>query len=135
MIDKDDVYPYEDGLIPYERDPDFEYDPEQPVNPNPNFLTLCTGDRKDNVFYEPGQPGYPGRRVLDELTFEQVYLVLLRVPKAKADLMRITDDPSLLAMARESRIAEDPIDEDEKIRKRLTANSLPMYTVFKGNFP
>jgi hypothetical protein len=71
--------------------------------------------------------------VLDELTYEQVASVIQRVPGAKEDLMRITDDPILLAMARDLELVEDPIDENERIRKRLHANSLPMYTVLKGN--
>ena len=120
-------------LPPYHRDPDQEYDPDASVNPNPNCCTLCTGDTTNNVFFVPRAPGYPGKCMLDEMTFEQVSLTIQRVPGAKEDLMRITDDPLLLAMARNSQLVVDPIDEDEQMRKRLHRNSLPYYTVFAGN--
>jgi len=122
-------------LPPCRRDPEKEYDPNLPVNPDPNHCTLCTGDKTDNIFYQPGAPGSHGRCILDELTYEQVYLVLERTPKAKKDLLRITDDPILIAMANDSRVVEDPIDEDERMRKRLHRNSLPLYSsVLNGNF-
>lgn len=110
-----------------------QHDPDDPVNPNPNCCTLCTGDTSNNMFFVPRAPGYPGRCVLDELTYEQVELILLRHPDAKADLLRITSDPTLVAMARNSRLVEDPIEENEAMRKRLHANSLPFYTVMRGN--
>ena len=111
----------------------WEYDPDDPVNPNPNSCTLCTGDTSNNVFFTPRAPGYPGRCVLDELSYEQVARTIMKVPGAKEDLMRITDDPRLLTLARESRLIEDPIDEDERMRKKLHENSLPFYTVFRGS--
>lgn len=120
-------------ITPCRRDPDQEYDPEAGVNPDPNNCTLCTGDTSDNMFFVPRAPGYPPKCVLDELTYSQVLILLQRVPRAKPDLMRITDDPILLRMARESRLVEDPIEENERMRKKLHANSLPMYTVLKGN--
>lgn len=115
-------------------DPLKEYDPDSPVNPRPNECTLCTGDTKDNIFCVPRAPGYPPRCILDEMTWDQVYEVLRMVPKAKGDLMRITCDPALLTLARDTELVESPFDESEKVQKRLDANSLPMYTLFNGNF-
>jgi hypothetical protein len=86
-------------MPPCRRDPNQEYTPETLVNPDAAHCTLCTGDTSNNIFFVPRAPGFPGRCVLDELTFEQVESVLQRVPCAKKDLMRITDDPILLAMA------------------------------------
>lgn len=122
------------GSSPCRRDPNDQYDPGLRVNPDPNNCTLCTGNTSNNIFYVPRAPGYPWRCVLDELTYEQVSLVLQRVPGAKEDLMRITDDPILLALARDSRLVGSDLDESEQVRKRLHENSLPMYTVLKGNF-
>lgn len=118
---------------PCRRDPNEEYGPNTRVNPDATKCTLCTGDKTNNIFYVPRAAGYPWRCVLDELTYEQVASVIQRVPGAKEDLMRITDDPILLAMARDLELVESPIEENERMRKRLHANSLPMYTVLKGN--
>lgn len=115
------------------RDPDKEYNPDDAVNPNPNQCTLCTGDTSNNMFFVPRAPGYPWRCVLDEMTYDQVSYVLERIPGAKEDLIRITDDPILLKMARDSELIESPIDDNERVRKRLNSNSLPMYTVLRGN--
>jgi hypothetical protein len=115
------------------RDPNQEYDPDAGVNPDPNNCTLCTGDTSDNIFFVPRAPGYPPKCVLDELTYSQVWILLQRVPKAKSDLLRITDDPILVRMAESSKLVESPHDEDERMRKKLHENSLPMYTVLKGN--
>jgi len=121
------------GCDPCQRDPNREYSPDSPVNPDPNRCTLCTGDTRNNIFFNPRAPGYPGKCTLDELTYAQVSIILQRVPKAKEDLMRITDDPTLLTLARNLKLVEDPIDEDERMRKRMTQNTLPFYTVLKGN--
>lgn len=118
---------------PCRRDPNQEYEPDTLANPDPTRCTLCTGDTTNNVFFAPRAPGYPGRCLLDELTYEQISLTLQKVPKAKADLERITDDQILLKMARDSKLVESPLDEDERMRKRLHENSLPFYTVLKGN--
>lgn len=115
------------------RDPDQEYDPDTLANPNPNQCTLCTGDVSDNIFFVPRATGYQGRCMLDEMTYDQISLTLSKVPKAKEDLIRITDDQILLRMARTSRLKESPLDEDEKMRKKLHENSLPFYTVLGGN--
>jgi hypothetical protein len=110
-----------------------QHGPDDPVNPNPGQCTLCTGDTRDNIFFTPRAPGFAGRCILDEMTYEQVELVLLRSPRAKGDLLRITSNPTLVTMARNSRLVENPADDNENMRKRLHANSLPFYTLFKGN--
>jgi hypothetical protein len=122
------------GVTPCRNDPNKEYGPEDPVNPDPAHCTLATGDTTNNIFFVPRAPGYPPRCVLDELTYEQVAIILQRVPCAKADLMRITDDQILLEMARDSRLIESPLDEDERMRKKMHENTLPIYTVLNGNF-
>lgn len=110
-----------------------EFGPDDPVNPDPTQCTLCTGDTSNNVFFSSRAPGFPGRCVLDEMTYEQVSMVIQRVPGAKEDLMRITDDPLLLKLASESCLVESPLDENERVQKRINANTLPMYTVLCGN--
>lgn len=103
------------------------------VNINPNGCTVCGGDTSNNIWYQPGPPGHPGKCKLDLMTYEQVYKVLQRVPIAKRDLLRITTDQILIRLANTTAIIV-PIQEDDRIaQKRLLANSLPYYTVLRGN--
>lgn len=103
------------------------------INPNKNCCTMCTGDTKCNVWFTLRAPGFPGRCILDEITYDEVYEVLRRNPKAADDLMRITNNPKLLALAREVKLTQTDQDDAEQAAKRLDANSLPFYTVMKGN--
>jgi hypothetical protein len=103
------------------------------VNKHPQECTVCTGDTSDNIWFVPRAPGYPGRCILDEINYDDVYTVLLRVPCAAKDLARITNNPVLLALSREVKLIKDPIEDSEAAAKRINANTLPFYTVFKGN--
>lgn len=110
-----------------------ELDLTAPVNPCKNECTVCTRDTSDNLWFQPQAPGYPGRCILDELTYDDVYQVLLRNPNAAPDLMRITDDQNLLSLARVVKVEQDPIEDDKKFADRINANTLPFYTVLAGN--
>ena len=109
------------------------------VNPNKNCCTLCSGDiETPNVWFQK-KPEYfnqgVGRCILDELTFGEVYTVLLRNPDAKRDLLRITHDPDLIALANNSRLIRDPLDADQRVTNIINKgkNALPVYTLFNGN--
>lgn len=131
--------PYDPGLPPCPQpdEGDCECGPIEDmsadVNPNRNCCTKCTGDTRCNVWFTLRAPGFPGRCILDELTYEDVYAVLRRNPKAADDLMRITNDPKLLSLAREVKLAQTEQEDAEQAAKRLNANSLPFYTVMRGN--
>ena len=103
------------------------------VNPNKNECTVCTGDIRNNIWFVPRAPGYPGRCILDELTYDDVYMTLLRSPVAAKDLARITSDPKLQALAREVKLMVPPQQDDEVAAARINANTLPFYTVLRGN--
>lgn len=104
------------------------------VNPEKGKCTVCDGDRTDNIWFEPGPPGFPGRCILDELTFEQVYYVLQRVPQAKPDLLRITSDPVLIQLANDSRLITDEIESGQKATDLINRQgTLPFYTLMRGN--
>jgi len=103
------------------------------VNPEKNCCTKCTGDTECNIWFTLRAPGFPGRCILDELTYDQVYDVLLRNPNAARDLQRITNDPKLLSLAREVKLIAPDQQDAEAAAKRLNANSLPFYTVLRGN--
>jgi len=109
------------------------------VNPNKNCCTLCSGDiRTPNVWFTPPPPGFTqgvGRCILDELTFGEVYTVLIRNPDAKKDLLRITRDPDVVALANNSQLIQDPLDSDLRATNLINKgpNSLPFYTFFRGN--
>jgi len=94
---------------------------------------MCSGDKENNVWFQPGPPGFPGKCKLDEMTWGQVYMVLQRFPTAKEDLIRITHYRPLLTLAIQSNLIADPLDDDRIAQKRLQANSLPFYTHMRGN--
>ena len=105
------------------------------VNDNYQTCTVCDGDKSDpcNVWY------VNGICKLDQLTYDQVWCVLSRVPRAKEDLMKITTDPILLSLARDTRLVSDEIESDKAAADLINkgvpgAGTLPYYTVFKGNF-
>jgi hypothetical protein len=91
--------------------------------------SLCTGDTNCNLWFEQG------RCTLDQLTYEQVQFILMRNPHAKADLLRITNDPTLVRMAEEIGLFKDEI-EDDKVPYDMVNNpkhTLPFYTLFRGS--
>ena len=104
------------------------------VNPHKNECTVCTGDTRDNVWFQPKAPGYAGRCILDEITYDDVYQVLLRFPTAAADLARITDKRDLQTLARTIKVMMDPLDDDKIFAKRLNAGAPAYYSVMHGNF-
>lgn len=111
-------------------------DMEQEVNPNKNCCTVCSGgpeDNKKNIWFQCRAPGFAGRCILDEMTYQQVYDVLLRSPSASRDLQRITKDPKLLSLAREVKLEMTDQEDAEQAAKLINANSLPYYTVMRGN--
>lgn len=117
-------------------DPCVDIDPCQDVNPDPKCGTKCNLDTSDNLWYTSDQPGYPGtvcQCKLDQLTYGQVVFILQRNPFAARDLMRITNDPCLLELARTVKLVEPEQEENQRVTDRLMRNSLPYYTLFKGN--
>lgn len=107
--------------------------PEAPINPNHNCCTKCTGDKTNNMFWQPGPPGYPGKCKLDLMTYGQLWAVLTRTPQAKKDLLKITDDPILIMMANNIPVTESDWEDGARVEKRLNANSLPYYYQMMGN--
>jgi hypothetical protein len=105
------------------------------VNPNYQTCTVCNGDKSDpcNVWYVNGVCK------LDQLTYCQVWAVLERVPRAKADLLKITTDPTLISLANDSRLVSDEIESDQAAADMINkgkgtgAGTLPFYTVLRGN--
>ncbi len=106
---------------------------ELDVNPDKNTCTVCSLNTQDNIWFVPRAPGFPGRCILDELTYADVYWVLMKNPKAAEDLKKITEDPTLLKLANEVKLVEYPMKDSDEVQKRLNANSIPFYTVLRGN--
>jgi hypothetical protein len=102
------------------------------VNPSRGCCTMCTGDRTNNVWFQSGAPGFPGKCRIDDLTYGEVVYILSKNPFAKRDLLRITTDPNLVRLANESRMIESEGKDNERAADRVNANTLPFYTVFKG---
>lgn len=135
------AYPSPTGLPPCESSEDIctpcnsnpDFDMSNSVNNRPSCCSVCTGDVTCNMFFQARAAGFHGRCILDEMTYEQVWFILTRNPNAKRDLMRITTDPILLSLARESGLVETDQQADEQAAKRLNANSLVFYTHMRGN--
>lgn len=106
---------------------------EDKVNPDWPATSLCTGDRTNNIWFKPGPPGFQGQCKLDTMTYDQVIAVLERVPCAKRDLLRITNDVCLVRLANEVKLVEPVQESNQRVQDRLNRNSLPYYTVFRGN--
>ena len=107
------------------------------VNEFRGKCTVCTREVHNNIWHQP-PPFYfkgPGRCILDELTFGEVYNVLQKNPDAKKDLLRITTDPDLIALANHSALIQDPIESDLRATNLINKgpNSLPIYSLFYGN--
>lgn len=108
-------------------DDDGTIDLEDPVNKDYNSCTVCTGDKSNNIWF------VNGKCKLDQLTYEQVQYILSRVPQAKKDLLRITTDPKLLDLANSTKPINQEALDDAAAVKRLHRNTLPFYTVLRGN--
>lgn len=102
---------------------------EDNVNDNYQTCTVCTGSTANNIFFVDGQCR------LDQMTYEQVWLVLKRVPGAADHLRRITSDPKLIRMANETKTLAQDQAEEQAAHDRINKgpNSLPFYTVLRGN--
>jgi hypothetical protein len=103
------------------------------VNLNHNHCTVCNGDTECNIWFEPGPPGHAGKCKLDLMTYEQVHAVLSRYPCAKAHLLRITSDPCLIRLANTTKLRMAEIESNKMCTDRINANTLPYYTVLRGN--
>jgi len=103
------------------------YDMENEVNPNYQHCTVCNLDTSNNIWYVNGQCK------LDQLTYAQVYFVLIRVPGAKKDLLRITNDKYLVELANQSELIVPTLNGDQIAAKRINANTLPFYDIMRGN--
>lgn len=103
--------------------------PSESCNPNPSACTLCNLEfAQPNVWWEAG------RCTLDQIDYEIVIRVLSHVPIAKSDLLKITDDPILVSLANTVHLTEPEQIENDQIRRRISgANSIPYYTVLRGN--
>lgn len=105
----------------------------EPVNHDPACTTKCNLNKTDNIWYVPDQPGYDCKCKLDNMTYGQVIEVLASVPYAARQLTAITDDPCLLMLARTIKLKIPEQEDDAIAQNRLNRNTLPYYTVFRGN--
>jgi hypothetical protein len=109
--------------------PECEYEPNEKINPNPQHRTLCQIEhgKHDNIFF------VNGKCKLDELTWQDLFFILERIPVARRDLCRITTEKQLHLLARESSMVTDIIEDDQRSTDLINENTIPTYTVFKGN--
>lgn len=104
--------------------------------PTTTRKTYCDGDTTNNLWLEKGEPGAIGICMLDTMKECQVIDVISRNDRARADLLRVTTDPHLQELARTvPRLSsEEPADVlQSSVNKN--AESIPFYTIFKGQPP
>ena len=105
-------------------------DMSMPVNPGgaQGKCTVCTGSWCDNIWVENG------KCTLDNLTYDQVWFILSKNPKAKRDLLKITSDPTLIELANTTNLFVDELEDAKIPEKLINKNTLPLYSpVFMGS--
>lgn len=107
----------------------FDFDMDWNCNTDKTYSSLCSLDKTNNIWYVNNACR------LDELTYGQVYYILVRNPDAKRDLLKITDDPALVALANQSSLMMDEKEDNAQSAARINnpKHTLPYYTLFKGN--
>jgi len=107
----------------------FDFQMDWNCNQTPSVSSLCNLNKENNIWYENNACR------LDELTYDQVYYILCRNPNAKRDLLRITDDASLVALATQSGLIIDDKEDDARTAQVINnpKHTIPFYTLFKGN--
>lgn len=90
--------------------------------------SLCDGDTTNNEWFTEGVC------LLDQMTPSQVTYVLQKNPKARDDLKRVTTCQELHDLVDEVPLL-DTKEEEDRLQTSLNnnANSLPFYTLFRGN--
>lgn len=107
--------------------------PECPTTTAP--ATKCNGDRTNNVWIDGGNPetGEGGVCLLDTLQECQVIWIIERDERARADLLRVTDDERLLELG--NTIARLPTINSSDAQMKGQNSYVPFYSVFKGQPP
>lgn len=98
--------------------------------------TLCDGDRRNNCWIEGGNPvtGEGGVCLLDTLTRDTVIYILEHDNgTAREDLLRVTTDPEILALANEVPRLPTGFECDETMHAQNTY--IPFYSAFAGKPP
>lgn len=115
--------------------------PDCPPDPGcscPPGMTLCDGDTKNNVWVERGTPGAIGICLLNTMSEAQIIHVLERDERARADLLRVTTNPRLLQLARETPrlpLAEEADQIQTDVNRNAVAASNAFYGIFRGQPP
>jgi hypothetical protein len=102
------------------------FDPNAQCNPDKS-VSLCTNPvPQGNVWF------VRNTCKLDQVQLGVVVRVLEHIPRAKKDLLAITDDEMLIQMANTIKLVVPDQEENDIVQKRLSANTLPYYTLFRG---
>ena len=115
---------------------------QTPCQCPPVYTSKCKRLREPNVWIErgnhSGSENAPGICLLDTMSEEQVIYSLDRDPKARADLLKVTDDPHLLDLARTVMPLpeQEEADMHQKWFNRTDAPAAnPFYAIFRGRPP
>jgi hypothetical protein len=97
--------------------------------PAPGTFTLCNGNTENNLWIEDGVC------VLDNLYPDQIIYILERDERARLDLKRVTTCAELLCLA-DTTPRLPTTEEEDQVQSRMNnnPNSLPYYTLFRGNY-
>ena len=115
---------------------------QTPCGCPPVSTSKCKRLLEPNVWIErgtnSGSENAIGICLLDTMTEEQVIYTLERDPKARADLLKVTDDPQLLHLAKAVMPlpSQEESDMHQKWFNRTDAPAAnPFYAIFRGNPP
>lgn len=101
----------------------------------PGVYTLCDLDRRNNVWVAGSDPeGNGGICMLDTMEEYQIINSLQRSVKAKEDLLKVTSNSYLRDLA--ERVPQYPTtNEGDEAQTDLNKNTIPFYSVFRGQPP
>jgi len=103
-------------------------DDQNPVDPCDTAPpSLCDGDTTNNCWFEEGVC------LLDTMSKQQVVYTIQRNPKARQDLAKVTTCEPILQLLKDVPLLGTTQEDDAQQRRFNQVDSLPFYTLYKGN--
>ncbi len=90
--------------------------------------TLCDGDTTNNCWVENGIC------LLDSMSKEQIVYTIEHNPLARTDLVKVTTCEDILELLKDIPILPAVQEDDAQQKAFNSADCLPFYTIFRGNF-
>jgi len=101
--------------------------PCDPCDGNGPPPTLCDGDITNNCWFTEGVC------LLDTMSKAQIVYTIEHNPKAREDLKKVTSCEPILNLLNDVPLLSTQQEDDAQQRTLNQADSLPFYTLYKGN--